>query len=374
MATAPADRAPTRTVQLPASSISALADLVAAGYGVAPALEALPRQSLNKKTVRALESEVADLRGGGPVAGALARLGLEITAASIRGSQSRLLDLEAALRADAAARSAAAEALRATQSRVQFFAVLVAGFALLALTVTLVLVPRMITEASANLPEGWELPTALERFEGVRNLWLALGAGILLVSVSLPLAYAGLLGRGRWLPFLQDLRLHLPFLRGHAIHGTTARLLEALAHEQAAGIPANQTVRRIQERESVPRLRDDLGLAAARLDAGDPWESCLRGTLLDTPILADLAALAGRGAQPSQGWHWAAVQNREMALKGLRRAIVTVAAIVLIPCFLYLLVLLYVSSATAIIAQVESVRHEIELLTQEVERIILSTP
>ena len=207
-------------------------------------------------------------------------------------------------------------------------------------------------------------------FETFRNLWLALGGAVLLLGLSLGLVYAGLLGRERWASFLQDLRLRLPFLRAHAIHGCTARMLEALAYEAAAGIPANQTIRRIQQRESVPRLRADLALAAARLEAGDPWEICLRGTLIDTPIVADLTAVAGQGARPTKGLRWAAAQNREQAVKGLRRAVTATAALVLVPSFLYLLVLLHVASTTAAIAQVESIHIEMEELTGEIERII----
>lgn len=350
--------------------MSALADLVETGYGIAVALEALPRQALPSATVKQLEIEVAALRDGGPLAGALGRLGLDITAASIRGSQAQAVELEAALRADAAAAKAKFEALRKTRARVQFFAILIAGFALAVLFVSMILVPGMLQELAANLPEDWALPQALTRFESFRNLWLAVAGGFLLICVAVVFAYAGLLGRRGWIPFLHDLRLYLPFLRSHAIHASSARLLEALAYEQRAGIPANDTVRRIQQQEPVPRLRADLALAAARLDSGDPWGTCLRGTLLDTPILADLATLAGRGAQPTQGWQWAAVRNREIATRGLRHAIITLAVLILTPSFLYLLFLLQVASVTGMTAQIENVRQQIEVLTEETERIV----
>ena len=360
---------PART-RLPAASMSALADLVAAGYGMAVALNALPRKSLPSKTVKQLDSEVAALQAGGPLDVALQRLGLEITAASIRGSQTNAVELEDALRADAAAGKAQTEGLRKTRSRVQFFSILVAGFALATLFISMILVPSMLQKVASDMPEDWELPRALIHFEGLRNLWLALAGGFLLFCVALVFAYAGLLGRRNWLPFLHDLRLHLPFLRGHAIHSTSARLLEALAYEQAAGIPANETVRRIRENEPVPGLRTALALASARLDAGDPWETCLRGTLLDTPTLADLASLAGHGAKPTQGYRWAAVRDRDLAVRGLRRAVVTIAVIILVPSFLYLAFLLHVASITAVAAQIDSVSQQIEQVTAAAEAII----
>ncbi|MCP4654107.1 MAG: hypothetical protein GY856_01680, partial [bacterium] len=100
------------TARLPAAAMEALADLVAAGYGLAEALEALPRQSLKPKLVRQIDSEVAELHTGGGLDVALERLGLGITAVVIRGAQARTGELETALRADAEAQSTEDEALR----------------------------------------------------------------------------------------------------------------------------------------------------------------------------------------------------------------------------------------------------------------------
>ncbi len=357
------------TARLPAAAMDALADLVAAGYGLAEALEALPRQSLKPKLVRQIDSEVAELHTGGGLDVALERLGLGITAVVIRGSQTRTGELETALRADAEAQSTEDEALRKIRYGVKLFAIIVAGLALVVLFVSLVLVPHML-KGLPGPAEGEEMPMALVRFEQFRNLWLGLGGGFVLAVIALTVIFAGVLGREGWILFLQDLRLLLPFLRAHAIHASSARLLEALAHEQAAGIPANETVRRVTQREPVPRLRDSQTLAALRLEAGDPWEVCLRGTLLDTPVLADLASLAGRGARPMRGWRWAAARNRELAVKGLQRAIIAAAALVLIPAFLYLLVLMHVSFVTVTIAQFEGVQQEIQQLTTEVDKIL----
>ena len=362
--------APLRPLRLPASAVNGLADLVKAGFGVAQALEALPRQSLPKKVARQLEIEVAALRAGGPIDAALSHLGLEITAAAIRGSGARGAPLEAALRADVAAQITATNALGKTRARIGFFVIIIASLVALTLFSSLVAVPRMIEKSTENLPAEWELPPALVHFESFRNLWFALGGALMLVILAAVAVSVGLLGRTRWRLFLHDLRLRLPFLRSHAIHNCTARLLEALAHENVAGIPANQTLRRLRERESVPHLRADLELAARRLDAGDPWETCLQGTLFDMPSVTDLTALAGHGAQPTKGFRWAADQSREQAVKGLRRAVTAVAALILIPSFLYLMVLLQIASTTAAIAQVEGLHIQMEELTGEIERIL----
>jgi type II secretory pathway component PulF len=356
--------------RLPATAVHALADLVAAGFGAAQALAALPRQSLPPKVARRIEAELSHLRAGGPLDAALDRLGLEITAASIRGSQARGADLEAALRADAEAGTAADGALKKTRRRIEVSVLVLAGLTLSTLFFAFVAVPALIHKNVEALPPGWQTPPALVQFESFRNLWLAAGGAFLLLGVALMAACAGFLGRERWTAFLQDLRLRLPFLRQHAVHASRARLLEALAFEQAAGLPANETLRRAGRREPVPRLAAALALGAARLDAGEPWAGCLRGTLLDAPLLADLAALEGHGAQPTQGLRWAAGQSREQAMRGLRRAITAVAALLLVPSFLYLMVLMHVASVTAAVAQVESIRLEMETLTSEVDQIL----
>jgi type II secretory pathway component PulF len=358
--------------RLPAAAVNALADLVAVGYGVAQALAALPRQSLRPKMARQLDSELSELRAGGPLDLALDRLGLEITAASIRGSQARAADLEAALRADAGAVEATAGALKKTRRRIEALALVLAGLGLSTLFISFVMVPGMIRKSTQNLPPGWQVPPALLQFESFRNLWLAAGGAFLLLGAALALVFAGFLGRERWTAFLQDLRLHLPFLRAHAIHASRARLLDALAFEAAAGLPANATLRRVSRREPVPRLAAALALGAARLDAGEPWGSCLRGTLLDAPLLADLNVLAGHGARPTKGLQWAAAQSREQAVKGLRWAVTAMAALLLVPAFAYLLVLMHVASVTAAIAQVESIHLEMETLTGEVDQILQS--
>jgi len=356
--------------RLPAAAVTALADLVAAGFGIAQALAALPRQSLRARVVRQLEHEIAALQAGGPIDLALEHLGLEITAASIRGTRARGADLEAALRADATAKVATAQALGKTRTRIQFFAFLLGGLTLSTLYLSFVAVPQVLKKSTENLPANWELPPALRQFESFRNQWLAGGAALLLLGIALAFTFSGIVGPRGWVPFLQDLRLKLPFLRGHAIHAASARLLETLFHEQAAGIAANETIRRTQTREPVPRLAAELELAASRLEAGDPWETCLRGTLLDTPVLADLTALAGHGARPTKGLQWAAERSREQAVKDLRRSVTALAALVFIPAFAYLLVLMQVASTTAALAQVESIRLEMEQLTDEVEGIL----
>src|SRR6185295_3147240 len=160
---------------------------------------------------------------------------LEITAASIRGAQARGADLEAALRADAGAQAATADALKKTRQKIQAFALVLAGLILSTLYLSFVTVPGLIEKSTQNLPAGWQAPPALLQFESFRNLWLAAGGAFLLLGLALVAAFAGLLGRERWGAFLQDLRLRLPFLRAHAIHASRARLLETLAFEQTAG-------------------------------------------------------------------------------------------------------------------------------------------
>ena len=362
--------------RLPATAVHALADLVAAGFGAAQALAALPRQSLPPRAARRIEAELARLQAGGPLDAALDRLGLEITAASIRGSQARGADLEAALRADAEAGTAIDGALKKTRHRIRGALFLLAGLALSTLLLAFVVVPgllqNLIPKDGESLPPGWQTPPVLLQFESFRNFWLAAGGAFLLLGLALAAVFAGLLGRERWTAFLQNLRLHLPFLREHAVHACRAKLLEALAFEQAAGLPANETLRRAGRREPVPRLAAALAQGAARLDAGEPWAGCLRGTLLDAPILADLTALKGHGAQPTQGLRWAAGQSREEAVKGLRRAVTAVAVLVLVPSFLYLMILMHAASVTAAVAQVESIRLEMETLTDQVDQILQS--
>jgi type II secretory pathway component PulF len=359
-----------RLTRLPAAAVDALADLVAVGFGVAEALAALPRQSLPPKLARRLDGELARLQGGEPLDAALDRLGLEITAASIRGSRGRSAEVEKALRADGEAQEAIDGALRKTRRRIQTLSLVLVALLAATMYLSFVAVPAMIRKSTENLPAGWQVPPALRQFESFRNLWLAVGACCLLLVAALVAAVAGSLGRPRWGAFLQDLRLFLPFLRAHAVHASRARLLEALAAEQAAGLPANETLRRVGRREPVPRLAAALAQGAAHLDAGEPWGSCLRGTPLDAPLLADLTALAGHGARPTKGLRWAAAQSREQAVTGLRWAVTALAALLLVPSFAYLLVLLHVASVTAAIAQVESIRLEMESLTSEVEQIL----
>jgi type II secretory pathway component PulF len=359
-------------IRLPAVAVNALADLVAVGFGVAQALAALPRQSLRPKAARQLDAELSLLNEGGPLDAALDRLGLEITAASIRGSQARSAEVEAALRADAEAQATVAGVLKKTRRRIEVLALVLGGLCLSTFYLSFILVPGMIRKSTQNLPANWQVPPALLQFESFRNLWLALGGSFLLGGIALVAVLAGVLGRERGAAFLQDLRLYLPFLRAHAIHASRARLLDALAFEQAAGLPANETLRRVRQREPVPRLAAALELGASRLDAGEPWASCLHGTLLDSPLLADLTALAGRGARPTKGLQWAAAQSREQAVKGLRWAVTAAAALLLVPSFAYLLLLMHVASVTAAIAQVESIRLEMETLTSEVGQILQS--
>jgi type II secretory pathway component PulF len=356
--------------RLPAQAVEALADLVAVGFGVAEALAALPRRSLPPKLARRLDAELALLRDGGPLDAALDQLGLEITAASVRGSQAVGKDVEAALRADGEAGASLDGALKKTRKRIQTLALVLAGLLISTFYLSFVSVPAMIHKSTGNLPAGWQVPPALLQFESFRNLWLALGGACLLVILALAALAAGWLGRERWSAFVQDLRLFLPFLRSHAVGAARARLLEALAFETAAGLPANDTMRRISRREPVPRLAAELELGAARLDAGEPWATCLRGTLLDSPLLADLTALAGHGARPTRGLRWAATQSREQAVQGLRRAVAAIAALLLVPAFAYLLVLMHVASVTAAIAQVEGIRLDMEQLTSEVDQIL----
>lgn len=358
------------SVRLPTTAVSALADLVAAGFGAVQALEALPRRSLSSKIRHQLDREVGELKAGGTLEVAFERLGLDITAASFHASRGRGSDLETAIRADATAQLVATDALRKVRVRIAFFGLLMAGLALSTLVTSLIVVPNMISDSLENMPADWPLPPALLHFERFRDLWLSLGGGFFLSCIALAALYAGILGREKWTAFYQELRLYLPFLRGHAIHGCSARLLEALAYEQMAGIPANQTIRRLHLREPVPRLRAALLLGAERLDAGVSWEGCLRGTLLDTPKVADLTALAGHGARPTKGFQWAATHHREQSIKGLKRAVSAAAALVLIPSFLYLVVLLHIASTTAAIAQLDSIHQQMEELTDEVESIM----
>jgi type II secretory pathway component PulF len=360
--------------RLPATAVHALADLVAAGFGAGQALAVLPRRSLPPQVARRVEAELALLQDGGPLDAALDRLGLEITAASIRGSQARGADLEAALRADAEAGTAADGALKKTRRRIGSAVVILAILSLSTLVLAFVVVPgltrNLVPKEGEPLPPGWQTPPSLLQFESFRDSWLTAGGAFLLLGLALAAVFAGLLGRERWTAFLQDLRLRLPFLREHAVQSCRARLLEALAFEQGSGLPANETLRRVQRRERVPRLAAALALGAARLEAGDPWAGCLRGTPLDAPLLADLAALEEKGAKPIQGLRWAAGQCREQAVRGLRRAVNAVAALLLLPPFLYLLILLHAASVTAAVAQVESIRFEMESLTDEVDQIL----
>jgi type II secretory pathway component PulF len=244
------------------------------------------------------------------------------------------------------------------------------GLAASTAVLSFVVVPAMIRQSLGHLPANAQAVPALVQFAGFRNLWLAVGGGLLVLVAAAAAMTAGALGRARCHRLLQDLRLVLPGLRAHAVAASRARLLEALACEQQAGLPADDTLRRLARREPVPRLAAALDLAAARLAAGDAWTVCLSGTLLDAPLLADLNALAGHGAHPTRGLQWAAGQSRERAVRALRRAVAAMAAAVLIPAFAYLLVLAHAASTTAAVAQVESLRLEIESFGDEVERVV----
>lgn len=363
-----------RDLRLPAPAVDALADLVAAGRSVSEALRVLPRHLLKPKTAAHLDRELETLEVGESLAEVLEGLGLDVTAATLRGAQSRPEALEAALRADAAARAAESGMLAKVTSSLGLFVVGIAALVLVVLFLSLVVVPGMLDDVTAGLPEGDELPRALARFESFRSLWLGLAGGFFLLLGALVLAQAALVGRDGWRPFLHELRLRLPFLRTHAVHAAGARLLETLAHERAVGIPANRTLRRLARREPVPGLRDDLLRAASRLEAGNPWESCFRGTHFDTPELTGPVSLTGQGAGAGESWKWAASQSRERSVKALRRAVVTGAVVVLVPSVLYALLMLHVASTTALVAQLEGARQEIETITEEIESLIGEGP
>lgn len=359
---------------LPAVAIHALADLVAAGFGLTQALEALPRHTLSAAQRRELTRQQRILAAGGAIEPLLLRLGLDITAATLGSAEDRASNLESALRADAEARTALDEALHKTRVKIQLFGAVLAALVIVVVYLAGFLVPAMIRDIAAGQPEGGEMPAALAGFERFRDLWLMLGAGFVLSFVAVIALYAGLLGRDSWGTFLHDLRLNLPFLRAHAIHTSCARLLEALAHEGRIGLPVSATLRRVRQREKVPRLRQALALAAARLDAGEPWKTSLQGTLLDTPILADFAELAGRGARPIQGWSLAAARHRAESIKNLRRGMISAAVLVLVPTFLYLAMLLHTAAVSVSVAQLEAVNQEIRQLTDEVESLFAEEP
>ncbi len=362
------DASPRSGPRLPPEAMSAMADLVAAGYRVSQALEVLPRRSLKARVAAHLEREVAALTAGAPLDLALERLGLEITAVVLRGAQSRAAAVEAALRADAAASKTAADSLRRTRYGVLLFGAAVGTLILFTFVFSFFVVPRLIRGITSALPAS-DVPPTLAEFERFRDVWLMLGAGFLLAVVALVIVYAVIVGRAGWKPFLHDLRLYLPFLRRHALATSSARLMEALAHEQAVGIPADRTLRRTGRREPVPALRGDLALAEARLASGDSWAACLRGTRFDTPMLADLAGLASRGARPTEGWRWAAARCREQAVKALRRAVIAGAIVVLLPSLLYSFALLDAALVTSAIAQVEGLTLQVEQLTDEIDRM-----
>lgn len=74
--------------------------------------------------------------------------------------------------------------------------------------------------------------------------------------------------------------------------------------------------------------------------------------------------MALRGSNPRAG-------GVEAALRADASARLSAgAALVLVPSFLYMMVLLQAATVTVSVAQVESVRRQLELLTDEVERLI----
>ncbi|MEM6796391.1 MAG: type II secretion system F family protein [Acidobacteriota bacterium] len=355
---------------LPVEAMHALADLVAAGYSLSAALEALPRRSLSRRLRAALDLETARLQAGGSLAEALDRLGLESTALSVTRAQASGALVEERVRADARARAEEQSLWLKTRIRLTLFGLALGTLASAVVYVSYFYVPRVIETLDAHKPPGFELPPTLAGFEAFRDFWLALGSLVVLGLVGLFVLYWALASRRSGVEILQDLRLRLPFFRQHAIHSSSARLLEALANDQELGVGAGASVRRLASREPVPRLRESLNLIAARLDAGDPWQVCPRGSLLETPVLADLAGLADRGAKPSRGWRWGAQRHRDQASRGLRRGVIAGAVLVVVPSVLYTLILLQAASVTATVAQVESARQQIELMSREVERII----
>lgn len=359
---------------LPAASMDAMADLVSSGHGIVDALERLPRQALSKAWRRRLEDEARALRSGALLEDTFERLGLELTAAAHRGARQGSQDLAEALRSDASARRARHQALGALRGRLGFFVLGTVSLTVSTWLLAWLVVPHMLRRNLERLPEGWPVPPALLHFERFRNLWFGVGGGTVCLALAMFCLYVAWADRSRWTSTLHGLRLLAPFARGHAVHTCCARLLEALAHEQKAGIRPQQTLRRLARHEAVPRLADALGLAADRLQAGDPWSTCFQGTPLDLSQLADLTALAGHGARPGRSLLWAAARHRDRSLKSLKRAISSAAALVLVPSVAYMLVLMHVASTTLAIAQLDAVHLQMELLNEEVERIMEGQP
>ncbi len=361
--------ASTQGLRLPAQAVQSLADLIAAGYGLVEALDALPRSSLPERLRGILDHEVKALRHGAPVDDTLDKLGLEITLIATRGAKSGT-SLVQAVKSDAERLKADEEARRTAITRVLPFAVIALIFAALGLYMSLIMVPAQIADVNRMIPSGDRLPQALENFEAYRNR-LALGALSVVLTIGGWIAFnIGWMGPDQFRLLLHSIRLYVPFLRAHARHSARARLVEALRHEQTAGIAANVTLRRAASREPVPRLRDELELAAKRLEAGDPWASSLRGTLLETPFLVDLNALASRGAKPDEGWKAAAALHRDGAITALRRAVLAGAVIVITPISMYSMSLLQAATVAGSVAELEKVRRDMDRIQVEIQSAI----
>lgn len=359
---------------LPPASADAMADLAESGHGMVEVLERLPRQSLNKSWQQRLDHEAQALRSGAPIEETFERLGLELTAAAYQGDRQGSEDLAQALRADASAQRSRHQALGALRGRLGFFVLGTFSLTITTGILSWLVVPHMLRQNLERLPEGWPVPPALLHFERFRNLWLGVGGGTVCLALAMLCLYVAWADRSHWTSTLHGLRLMLPFARGHAVHTCCARLLEALAHEQEAGLSPQRTLRRLAKHEAVPRLADALRLAADRLHAGEPWQRCFQATPLELPQLADLTALAGHGARPSRGLQWAAAQHRTQSLKSLKRAISSAAAMVLVPSIAYMMVLMHVASTTMAIAQLDAVHWQMELLNEEVESILEGQP
>lgn len=356
--------------KLSASAIETLAELVDAGYPLLDALAALPRTSLGSRgRGRRFDLRLQQAVQGASVAAILADLGLHMGASSLASGIDNPAQLVRALRADAEARRAREEAeegaLKWIWPQVLFLLICIS----LAILLATVIVPSQIESLRSGLRPGDQLPTEIEAFYEVRARWVLRLLFALTLFGGYALIWAGLFARQGLLTGLHALRLYLPFLRGHALGGVRARLAGLIGRTQKSGVHIIVGLRSLAETERIPRFARELRLVADRLEAGDPIGVSFEGTTLDQPRFRELGELAGRGVMVEPALQLVERDQNAVAVRGLKRALISAGIILLMPVGVYTLRVLEVAMATGAVSEIKALEQDVDRLGEEIRGV-----